>query len=220
MARGRRHERSRSSSAPTSRASASAATSSRCPTATRATSCCPRATRSRPPTVRSPRPGRCAGRATCATRRIATAPQTIATALVPKIITISAKSGHDGKLYGSVTAGRRGRARSRSRPTSSLDRKQTPHGADQDTRRAHGDCQAAQRRRVPDPHRSRQAASRRWLVVSTGLSTAPRQPRGHVAGAAAVVCAGRLVHTAAQPPQAEITGCCPSDPQARSGKGR
>jgi len=28
----------------------------------------------------------------------------IATALVPKIITISAKSGQDGKLYGSVTA--------------------------------------------------------------------------------------------------------------------
>ena len=36
-------------------------------------------------------------------RRIVKSAQTIASALVPKIITIAAKSGAEGKLYGSVT---------------------------------------------------------------------------------------------------------------------
>ena len=54
--------------------------------------------------------------ATCATPHDRESAQTIATALVPKIITISAKSGPEGKLFGSVTVGRRRRTPSRSRP--------------------------------------------------------------------------------------------------------
>ena len=39
------------------------------------------------------------------------AAQAIATRLVPKVITIAAKSGSEGKLFGSVTVGRRRRRR-------------------------------------------------------------------------------------------------------------
>ena len=66
------------------------------------------------------RPGRprCAVPATCATPATARR-QTVATTLVPKIITITAKAGAEGKLFGSVTVGRHRRGRRASRPASS-----------------------------------------------------------------------------------------------------
>ena len=123
--------------------------------------------------------------------------QTIASKLVPKIITIPAKSGPEGKLFGSVTSadivaavldrdGHRARAPS-------------ARGRDhQDARRAHGDGQAAQRCRVPDPVEvvaadidgiapshptgSTQACSR--ATVTAGLSTARRSATDKTQGCA------------------------------------
>ena len=95
--------------------------------------------------------------------------QTIASALVPRVITIAAKSGPEGKLYGSVTwpmsllsrgATRSLTARTPQDPISHL--------------ALIGDCQAAQRRRVPDHGRSRQQVI---LSSHISLSTGCPQPR-------------------------------------------
>ena len=101
------------------------------------------------------------------------AAQTIATTLVPKIITITAKSGSEGKLFGSVTVAdvvdavaRADRRRARSpaadeRPIKTLGQ----HTAD---------GQAAQRRVVPHHRRDRLGADHRWgVAMSTPHPHAP-----------------------------------------------
>ena len=180
----------------------------------------------RPPTVRSTRPARCAAPATCATPRTARRAQTIASALVPKVITISAKSGAEGKLFGSVTVADVAHA-VEEQTSIDLDRKKLHMRTDQDARHAHGDGQAAQRRRVPDHGRGRQQVSidprRIRGCSSTGLSTALRRPsRRAVSGCARHVRGG--LSTRARHPTgcriAKLTSCCPYAPQARSVQGR
>ena len=83
--------------------------------------------------------------------------QTIASALVAKIITIPAKSGAEGKLYGSVTAADVAQA-IEEQTNISIDRKKL-HVEPIKTLGAHTrHGQAAQRRRVPGHDRGRQAS--------------------------------------------------------------
>ena len=82
------------------------------------------------------------------------AAQTIASTLVPKIITITAKAGSEGRLFGSVTAA--DVVAAVAEQTGVVARSQAPRRrADQVGRPAHGDGPSALRRFVPDHRRGR-----------------------------------------------------------------
>ena len=77
------------------------------------------------------------------------AAQTVATTLVPKIITVAAKAGTEGRLFGSVTTADVVDA-VRAQTGVVLDRRQLHGRADQDRRPAHRYRLAPLRRVVPD----------------------------------------------------------------------
>ena len=82
------------------------------------------------------------------------AAQTIASTLVPKIITITAKAGSEGRLFGSVTSA--DVAAAVAEQTGVDPRSQAPRRrSDQVRRPAHGDGALAHRRFVPDHRRGR-----------------------------------------------------------------
>ena len=92
-------------SAPISTASASVATSSRCPMDTPATSCCPKGhalVASDGAVDQAARMRKARDTRDSSAREAATA---IASKLVPMVITVPAKAGPEGKLFGSVTSG-------------------------------------------------------------------------------------------------------------------
>ncbi len=126
------------------------------------------------------------------------AAQTVATTLVPKIITVTAKAGTEGRLFGSVTTADvvdavRGADRRRARSPAVAVR------ADQDRRPAHRYRLTPLRRVVPDHDRGR-----------SGL-----KPHCPLAPSSALIVAAPAVSTAgAVPFPRRFTGCAPSDPQA------
>ena len=161
-------------------ASASAATSSTSPTATAATTCCRAGWPSWRPTAPSTRRRRCAGPATCATPATARRPRPIATTLVPKIITITAKAGTEGRLFGSVTTADVVDAVAEQTGVD-LERQQLDSDPIKTVGQHIGDGQAALRRVVPDHRRGRPGVSlRHWARPMAVGIRATRRPRSAV----------------------------------------
>ena len=142
-------------SGPTSPRSARRATSSTCPTATAATSSCPRGSPSWRATGSRPRRPRCARAATSATPATAPPPRRSPPSLVPKVVTITARAGAEGKLFGSVSTAEIAEAVTAQTGVTIDRRAPPPRRADQDRRHAPRPGEAPRRGRVPDHRRGR-----------------------------------------------------------------
>ena len=132
------------------------------------------------------------------------AAQTIATTLVPKIITITAKAGSEGKLFGSVTVGRRRRRRAASRPASSSSAASSTSEPIKTLGQHTRDGQAAHRRVVPDHRRDRLG------VTKIG---AWRCPQPHPQRSAVAHRSARSFHW--RPTRSALRGWRPDGPAGR-----
>ena len=108
-------------------------------------------------------------------------------ALVPKVVTIAARAGAEGKLFGSVTTAEIADAVAAQTGVEHRPAPAPPRRADQDARHAPGAGQAPRRGRVPDHRRGRRLLG--------GRSPGPRTPRRPASTRPAAGVVHRSVHS-------------------------
>ena len=133
------------------------------------------------------------------------AAEQLAQALVPVVIRIPAKAGSEGRLFGSVTASRRRRARSRPRPGASLDR-----------RRLHLDdpIKALGVHEVPSASTPRSSSGSRSRSSPSSGSGAPTARRRAAFGSAVPAPSARFRPFGAAP-DGQSGDCLPTDVRRR-----